>query len=199
MQENRGKLGGFGNHGVVARVQFDDLVYGYLAAKTEQIHLGAAIVNPPPQVSHPAKMAEKVACLDHLSEGRFEFGTGRGAGSHEILGFLANDGITDTNATKVICEEVVGEFPKVLLQDTYQGFDGRHWSLPPRKILPKPYGKAHPAMWYAAGNPSSYEMAARKGLGVLGFSVSEVKQLGIRAERLQGRDTQCGADRCLCQ
>ena len=26
--------------------------------------------------------------LDHLSEGRFEFGTGRGAGSHEILGFL---------------------------------------------------------------------------------------------------------------
>ena len=26
--------------------------------------------------------------LDHLSDGRFEFGTGRGAGSHEILGFL---------------------------------------------------------------------------------------------------------------
>jgi alkanesulfonate monooxygenase SsuD/methylene tetrahydromethanopterin reductase-like flavin-dependent oxidoreductase (luciferase family) len=32
-------------------------------------------------------------------------------------------------------------------------------------------------MWYAAGNPSSYEMAARRGLGVLGFSVSSVTAL----------------------
>jgi alkanesulfonate monooxygenase SsuD/methylene tetrahydromethanopterin reductase-like flavin-dependent oxidoreductase (luciferase family) len=32
-------------------------------------------------------------------------------------------------------------------------------------------------MWYAAGNPSSYEMAARIGLGVLGFSVSSVTAL----------------------
>ena len=56
------------------------------------------------------------------------------------------------------------------LQDEYEGYQGKYWSLPPRKILPKPYGKAHPAMWYAAGNTSSYAMAARKGLGVLGFS-----------------------------
>ena len=62
-------------------------------------------------------------------------------------------------------------------QDTYGGFDGRFWSLPPRKILPKPFAKPHPAMWYAAGNPGSYEMAARMGLGVLGFSVSSVSAL----------------------
>jgi alkanesulfonate monooxygenase SsuD/methylene tetrahydromethanopterin reductase-like flavin-dependent oxidoreductase (luciferase family) len=154
-----------------------DTLFGYLAAKTERIHVGAAIFNPLPQVNHPVKVAEKVAYLDHLSEGRFEFGTGRGAGSHEILGFLAHDGITDTNATKEIWEETIGEFPKMFLQDVYDGFEGRHWSLPPRRILPKPYGPAHPAMWYAAGNPASYEMAARKGLGVLGFSVQEVRQL----------------------
>ena len=46
------------------------------------------IFNPLPQVNHPAKVAERVAYLDHVSDGRFEFGTGRGAGSHEILGFL---------------------------------------------------------------------------------------------------------------
>jgi alkanesulfonate monooxygenase SsuD/methylene tetrahydromethanopterin reductase-like flavin-dependent oxidoreductase (luciferase family) len=33
-------------------------------------------------------------------------------------------------------------------------------------------------MWYAAGNTSSYEMAARKGLGVLGFSVGSFDELG---------------------
>jgi alkanesulfonate monooxygenase SsuD/methylene tetrahydromethanopterin reductase-like flavin-dependent oxidoreductase (luciferase family) len=32
-------------------------------------------------------------------------------------------------------------------------------------------------MWYAAGNTSSYEMAARKGLGVLGFSVGSLSEL----------------------
>jgi alkanesulfonate monooxygenase SsuD/methylene tetrahydromethanopterin reductase-like flavin-dependent oxidoreductase (luciferase family) len=32
-------------------------------------------------------------------------------------------------------------------------------------------------MWYAAGNTSSYEMAARKGLGVLGFSVGQISEL----------------------
>jgi alkanesulfonate monooxygenase SsuD/methylene tetrahydromethanopterin reductase-like flavin-dependent oxidoreductase (luciferase family) len=32
-------------------------------------------------------------------------------------------------------------------------------------------------MWYAAGNTSSYEMAARKGLGVLGFSVGSIQEL----------------------
>jgi alkanesulfonate monooxygenase SsuD/methylene tetrahydromethanopterin reductase-like flavin-dependent oxidoreductase (luciferase family) len=32
-------------------------------------------------------------------------------------------------------------------------------------------------MWYAAGNTSSYEMAARYGLGVLGFSVGSIDEL----------------------
>ena len=66
----------------------NDVVLGYLAHATERIHLGSGIFNPLPAVNHPAKVAERVAMLDHLSDGRFEFGTGRGAGSHEILGFL---------------------------------------------------------------------------------------------------------------
>jgi len=126
-------------------------------------------------VNHPAKVAERVAMLDHLSEGRFEFGTGRGAGSHEILAFLP--GMTDLSGTREIWEDVIGEFPKMWMQDEYEGYQGKFWSLPPRKILPKPWKKPHPAMWYAAGNTSSYAMAARKGLGVLGFSVGAVDEL----------------------
>jgi alkanesulfonate monooxygenase SsuD/methylene tetrahydromethanopterin reductase-like flavin-dependent oxidoreductase (luciferase family) len=33
-------------------------------------------------------------------------------------------------------------------------------------------------MWYAAGNTSSYKMAAQRGLGVLGFSVGSFDELG---------------------
>jgi alkanesulfonate monooxygenase SsuD/methylene tetrahydromethanopterin reductase-like flavin-dependent oxidoreductase (luciferase family) len=155
----------------------NDVVLGYLAHATERIHLGSGIFNPLAQVNHPAKVAERVAMLDHLSDGRFEFGTGRGAGSHEILGFLHRDGITDTTATKAMWEETIGEFAKMWMQDEYEGFEGKWWSLPPRKILPKPWKKPHPAMWYAAGNTSSYAMAAHKGLGVLGFSVGSIEEL----------------------
>jgi alkanesulfonate monooxygenase SsuD/methylene tetrahydromethanopterin reductase-like flavin-dependent oxidoreductase (luciferase family) len=111
------------------------VVLSYLAATTKRIHLGSGIFNPLPQVNHPAKVAETVAMLDHVSDGRFEFGTGRGAGSHEILGFLP--GMQDLSGTREIWEDVIGEFPKMWLQDTYEGYEGKYWSLPPRKILPK--------------------------------------------------------------
>jgi len=153
----------------------NDVFLGYLANATERIHLGSGIFNPLPQVNHPAKVAERVAMLDHLSNGRFEFGTGRGAGSHEILGFLP--GMEDLGGTREIWEDVIREFPKMWMQDTYEGYEGKFWSLPPRKILPKPYVKPHPPMWYAAGNTSSYEMAARYGLGVLGFSVQSIDEM----------------------
>jgi alkanesulfonate monooxygenase SsuD/methylene tetrahydromethanopterin reductase-like flavin-dependent oxidoreductase (luciferase family) len=153
----------------------NDVICGYLAHATERIHIGSGIFNPLPPVNHPAKVAERVAMLDHLSEGRFEFGTGRGAGSHEILGFLP--GMTDLSGTREIWEDVIAEFPKMWMQDTYEGYEGKFWSLPPRKILPKPYKKPHPAMWYAAGNQSSWAMAAQKGLGILGFSVQDFEGL----------------------
>src|SRR5579864_2816582 len=100
----------------------NDVVLSYLAHATERIHLGSGIFNPLPTVNHPAKVAERVAMLDHLSGGRFEFGTGRGAGSHEILGFLQHDGISDTSATREMWEETIGEFAKMWLQEEYPGF-----------------------------------------------------------------------------
>jgi alkanesulfonate monooxygenase SsuD/methylene tetrahydromethanopterin reductase-like flavin-dependent oxidoreductase (luciferase family) len=154
----------------------NDVVSGYLAKATSRIHIGSGIFNPLPQVNHPAKVAERVAMLDHLTDGRFEFGTGRGAGSHEILGFLP--GMDDLSKTREIWEDVIGEFPKMWMQDTYEGYQGKYWALPPRKILPKPFKKPHPPMWYAAGNTSSYAMCAQKGLGVLGFSVQSIEEMG---------------------
>jgi len=153
----------------------NDVLAGFVARGTERIHIVSAIFNPLPQVNHPAKVAERAAMLDHISQGRFEFGTGRGAGSHEILGFLP--GMSDLSGTREIWEDVIGEFPKMWMQDTYEGYESKFWSLPPRKVLPKPWKKPHPPMWYAAGNPSSYEMAARKGLGVLGFSVGDLDDM----------------------
>jgi alkanesulfonate monooxygenase SsuD/methylene tetrahydromethanopterin reductase-like flavin-dependent oxidoreductase (luciferase family) len=94
----------------------NDVVTGYLAHATERIHIVSAIFNPLPAVNHPVKVAERVAMLDHISRGRFEFGTGRGAGSHEILGFLP--GMSDLSRTREMWEDVIAEFPKMWMQDT---------------------------------------------------------------------------------
>jgi alkanesulfonate monooxygenase SsuD/methylene tetrahydromethanopterin reductase-like flavin-dependent oxidoreductase (luciferase family) len=145
---------------------------GYLAGVTERIHLGSGIFNITPPVSHPAKVAEKVAMLDHLSQGRFEFGVGRGSSSTEQRGF----GITDPEVTKAMVDEVLPEFKKMWSSNEYQ-FDGKYFSLPPRNVLPKPYSDPHPPMWVAAGNPGTFEKAARLGLGVLCFTTGSPETL----------------------
>jgi len=116
-------------------------------------------------VNHPARVAERVAMLDHVSGGRFEFGTGRGSSSTEQRGF----GIEDPELTKDMFDEAIAEFRKMWRDDTYS-FDGKFFSLPERNVLPKPYVKPHPPMWVAAGNPGTFEKAAQMGLGVLCFT-----------------------------
>ena len=56
----------------------------YCFPLTERIHLGSGIWPTNPAQNHPVRLAERVAMCDNLSKGRFEFGCGRGAGSHEI-------------------------------------------------------------------------------------------------------------------
>jgi alkanesulfonate monooxygenase SsuD/methylene tetrahydromethanopterin reductase-like flavin-dependent oxidoreductase (luciferase family) len=150
-----------------------EVMMGYLAHATKNIHIMAGIFNPLPKVNHPARVAERAAMLDHLTEGRFEFGTGRGAGSYEIKAFL--DDIESMSETKDIWEDVIGEFPKMWTQEIYEGHSSKYWQLPPRRVLPRPYGEGHPPIWYAAGNPTSWVDVARKGIGLIGFSLDNLE------------------------
>jgi alkanesulfonate monooxygenase SsuD/methylene tetrahydromethanopterin reductase-like flavin-dependent oxidoreductase (luciferase family) len=145
----------------------NEVFLGYLAHATERIHIGSGIFNITPPVNHPARVAERVAMLDHLSEGRFEFGIGRGSSTTEQRGF----GIPDPDLTREMFDEVVGEFRRMWRDEEYPGFDGRHFAMPPRNVLPKPYTKPHPPMWVAAGSPSTFQKAAQMGLGVLCFTM----------------------------
>jgi alkanesulfonate monooxygenase SsuD/methylene tetrahydromethanopterin reductase-like flavin-dependent oxidoreductase (luciferase family) len=145
----------------------NEVFLGYLAHATERIHLGSGIFNITPPVNHPARVAERVAMLDHLSGGRFEFGMGRGSSTTEQLGF----GIDDSDLTRDMFDEVVGQFRHMWRDEEYPGFDGKYFSMPARNVLPKPYTKPHPPMWVAAGSPSTFEKAGRMGLGVLCFTM----------------------------
>jgi alkanesulfonate monooxygenase SsuD/methylene tetrahydromethanopterin reductase-like flavin-dependent oxidoreductase (luciferase family) len=162
-----------------SHISANEVLLGYLAAVTDRIHLGSGIFNLNPQVNHPVRVAERVAMLDHLTDGRFEFGTGRGAGSREVTGF----DIPDTSVTKAVWDEVILEFTK-MWDSTEYAHDGPAYrvpypdeSRPTRNVLPKPWRKPHPPLWVACGNPPTYEKAARLGLGALGFNVAAVRDM----------------------
>ena len=151
---------------------------GFVAARTKRIHIGSGIMNITPPVNHPARVAERAAVLDILSEGRFELGMGRGSSTTEQRGF----GIDDAELTKDMFDEVLAELPRMWAETDYS-YDGTHFSMPARNILPKPRTKPHPPLWVAAGSPSTFEKAARLGLGVLCFSTAGPKAIAPLIER----------------
>jgi alkanesulfonate monooxygenase SsuD/methylene tetrahydromethanopterin reductase-like flavin-dependent oxidoreductase (luciferase family) len=148
-----------------SHISANETIMPYVAAKTERMHIGSGIINITPPVNHPARVAERVAMMDHLSGGRFEFGTGRGSSTTEQGGF----GIDDPEITKDMFDEAIVEFKEMWKDGTYS-HDGKFFSMPERNVLPKPYVKPHPAMWVAAGNPGTFEKAGKMGLGVLCFT-----------------------------
>src|SRR5438105_13625384 len=62
----------------------------FLAAcsqRTKQIRLGHGIALMPPNYNHPARVAERIATLDLVSNGRVEFGTGESSAMAELAGY----------------------------------------------------------------------------------------------------------------
>ena len=108
--------------------------------------------------------------LDHLSEGRVDFGTGRSA-PYELTGM----GI-DPRDSREMWEESLAMVPKIWASDLFS-YEGKYWQVPERQVLPKPYQKPHPPIWVAALQPSTYDLAADKGIGVLAFGSSAPSSL----------------------
>ena len=156
-----------------------EVVMGYLAHATERIHIGTGIMNLSPRVNHPVRSAERVAVLDHLLEGRFEWGTGRGAGSHEIASF----NILDKNSTKAEWNEVIRQIPRMWEEKDYM-YEGESFTVPyPHNILPKPYeGKGHPPIWVGCGNPATFTQAGELGIGAIAFNFEPIYNLKGRID-----------------
>ena len=123
-----------------SHISANEVLMPWVLARTEQIHVGSGIINVTPPVNHPARVAERVAMMDHVSGGRFEFGTGRGSSTTEMGGF----GITDPEITRDMYDEVIVEFKKMWADEKYE-FDGRSSRCPTRNVLPEALREAAPA------------------------------------------------------
>jgi len=140
----------------------------FLAAcsqRTKQIRLGHGIVLHPPAYNHPVRIAERLATLDLVSNGRVDWGTGESASRVEIEAFNI-----DPTQKHEMWLESVRETAKMMVQSPYSGCEGKYFSIPSRNIVPKPVQKPHPPIWVACSSRETIQCAARLGIGALTFA-----------------------------
>jgi alkanesulfonate monooxygenase SsuD/methylene tetrahydromethanopterin reductase-like flavin-dependent oxidoreductase (luciferase family) len=153
-----------------------EVFLGAVSQRTRRIRLGHGVVLLPGAYNHPIRVAERVATLDLLSDGRVEFGTGRSGTPLELDGF----GI-DPACSKDQWNEALRIIPRMWMEDPFI-FEGRYYSIPPRSILPKPRQRPHPPLWVAASSPATFREAGERGIGVLCFIIGQPSHLGERID-----------------
>ena len=131
----------------------------------------------PPGYNHPARVAERISALDLLSDGRVEFGTGESASTMEMGGFEV-----EREQKKAMWEECTREATNMMVQTPYRGFQGQFFSMPPRNVIPKPQQNPHPPLWVAASRRETTMLAARFGMGSLGFGFETPQELAERTD-----------------
>lgn len=139
----------------------------FLAAasqRTKNIRLGHGIVLMPPGYNQTARVAERIATLDLVSNGRVEWGTGESSAEMELGGY----GV-DPDRKRDMWREATEQCANMMAMTPYPGFEGEFFSMPCRNVVPKPVQKPHPPIWVACSRRSTIQMAAEAGIGALVF------------------------------
>jgi alkanesulfonate monooxygenase SsuD/methylene tetrahydromethanopterin reductase-like flavin-dependent oxidoreductase (luciferase family) len=140
----------------------------FLAAasqRTSRIRLGHGIVQIPPGFNHPARVAERIATLDLVSNGRVEFGTGESSSEAELGGFQV-----DRASKRAMWEDALDAITRMFVEEPFAGWESDFISMPPRNVVPKPLQRPHPPLWVACSRRETIHLAAQKGIGALTFA-----------------------------
>ena len=140
----------------------------FLAAcsqRTKNIRLGHGIKLMPPNYNHPARIAEEIATLDLVSNGRVEFGTGESSSLAELGGFKI-----PVEEKRDQWLEAVEQTCNMMAMEPYPGYEGKYFSMPCRNVVPKPTQRPHPPLWVACSNRETIKLAAKLGIGALTFA-----------------------------
>jgi alkanesulfonate monooxygenase SsuD/methylene tetrahydromethanopterin reductase-like flavin-dependent oxidoreductase (luciferase family) len=142
-----------------------------VGVQTKRIRVCTGIFNLCPPINHPVRVAEQIAMIDVLTDGRVELGTGRGSGTTEVNTFAVDGG-----ETRAMWEEALRAIPKMWTQELFS-WDGKYFKVPERCIIPRVVQKPHPPLWVTASNPGTLETAGRFGIGAAMFSFSDPEVL----------------------
>ena len=143
----------------------------YLAAKTNTIRVGTAVIVVP--LHHPLMVAEDIATLDVLAQGRVDIGLGRGYQYYEFerLGL-------ELESARARWDESIDILLCALKGEPFT-YSGKLYTIPETTVFPRPVQKPHPPIWVTAQSPESVEATVKRGFNLLtgGFGVP-VERMG---------------------
>lgn len=130
----------------------------YMAGKTSKVQLGSMVVVLP--WHDPVRVAEQISVLDHISNGRFILGLGRGLARIEYEGFRL-----DQNEGR----NLFVEYAELVLNALETGYmeGGKYTRQPRRDIRPFPARSFKGRTYAAAVSPESMPIMAKLGVGLL--------------------------------
>jgi alkanesulfonate monooxygenase SsuD/methylene tetrahydromethanopterin reductase-like flavin-dependent oxidoreductase (luciferase family) len=143
----------------------------FIAARTRRLRVGTAVQVLP--LGNPLRIAEEVATVDLLSQGRFDFGIGRSGSprSYDVLGVPYGE-------SQARFEESLE-----IIRQAWKGqpfsYHGKFFRFDKAVVAPTPYQQPHPPMRMAANSPETFPIVARLGLqlfaGLRDLGVPELK------------------------
>ena len=129
---------------------------GVAAAVTSTLRLGTFVFNN--DLRHPAVLAQELATLDRLSDGRLEIGIGAGWNKpeYESAGIPYDPGTVRIDR---LAESI--SIMKRLFSDGPADFEGRYYRVTGFDDLPRPIQRPHPPFFVGGGSPKLLRFAAR--------------------------------------
>ena len=157
----------------------------YLAGLTKTMRLGTAVTVMP--WHNPVLLAEQAATVDLVSNGRLDFGVGRGYRPNEFHGFRVDPGEAQARY-----EEALELVLKCWTTKERFSFDGHFWHFRDVIVEPHPAQAPNPPIWIAAGSEGSIRQAARRGQHVLLDQFGTIEQTAARVAWYKDEQKKCG-------
>ena len=141
-----------------------------IATRTRRLRVGTAVSVLP--LNHPLRIAEEVATLDHISEGRFEFGIGRSG----VVRSYDTYGIPYGESQARFREAL--EIIRLAWKGQPFSYEGEFHRVSNATVSPTPYQVPHPPMRMAATTRETFPAVAKMGMPVfIGIRVAEIPDL----------------------
>jgi alkanesulfonate monooxygenase SsuD/methylene tetrahydromethanopterin reductase-like flavin-dependent oxidoreductase (luciferase family) len=140
-----------------------------IAQRTRRMKIGTAVQVLP--LCHPLRLAEDVATIDQISEGRFIFGVGRSGFARTYEAY----GVPYAESRERFAETL--EIVKLAWTEERFSYRGKYFSYDKVALVPKPWQKPYPPIRIAATSPDTYA-----AIGTLGHAVFVAARLGTLSE-----------------
>jgi len=130
-----------------------------IAARTQRIRIGLAVVLLP--IANPIHIAEDIATLDHISQGRVEFGVGRGTFPDTHDGF---------NSPFAESRERFDEYLEIIVKAWTTerfSFTGKYYQCENLYVRPKPLQKPHPPIRIGITSEVTFPLIGRLGYPII--------------------------------